>query len=147
MRGPGLLRYLAILGLLPAFAMVFWMAALLASHVPGLLILGVNVHGLSLASYEADWAPRTAPVSLRVLQDAQQDAGGAPGASPSATTPGRIPFVARPTPSQTASPAPTRLPLPAPIPVPTPSPSPAPSLSPVPLPLPLPTVSSLPPVF
>jgi hypothetical protein len=51
-------RYLAILALLPAFALVFWMTALLASNLASLLIVGVNVHGLSLASYAGDAGPR-----------------------------------------------------------------------------------------
>ena len=72
------LRYLAILALFPAFALLFWITALVASNVLGLLTVGVNVHSLSLASYAADSAPRPAPLSFRVLEDAQQDAGGSP---------------------------------------------------------------------
>jgi outer membrane biosynthesis protein TonB len=127
------LRYLAVLGLLPAFAVVFWITSLLASHVPGLLVLGVNVHGLGLATYASESAGRPAPVSLRILTDAQQDAG-----------------VAQPTPSQTASPRPTALPVPAPLPLPTPTlvplptPAPLPVPTPTPIPIPAPTPTPTP---
>jgi outer membrane biosynthesis protein TonB len=153
------LRYLAILGLLPAFAVVFWMTALLASQVPGLSILGVNVHGLGLASYAAGSALRPAPVSLRMLHDAQQDAGARSIASPTPTgkpsptptpvipplpvatpTPTALP-VATPTPIPlpVATPTPTPLPVPTPTPAaaPTPTPTPTPGLQPLPLPVPI----------
>ena len=145
------LRYLAVLGLLPAFAMVFWMTALLASHVPGLLILGVNVHGLSLASYAAGSAPRPAPVSLRILQDSQQDAGGGIGASPLATTRSQAPSptatglpAATPTPLRLPVPTPTPTPLPVPLPTPKPTPPPVATPTPVPVPTPTPTLPPVP---
>ncbi len=143
------LRYLAVLGLLPAFALVFWMTALLASHVPGLAILGVNVHGLSLANYAADSAPRPAAVSLRVGQDAQQDAGGGTGAAQPTTG-----HSASPTPTGLPAPTPTPLllplPTPIPLPLPTPTPTPLPTLTPLatptvgPLPVPTPTPTPTP---
>jgi hypothetical protein len=146
-------RSLAILALLPGFAFVFWMTALLASNVSSLLILGANVHGLSLASYASDAAPRPAPLALRVIEDARQDAGAAATASPIPTAPSAAPSGAvKPTPSvpaPTPSPTPTpTIPLPTPSPVATPTPlptplptlTPLPSLLPSPLPLPLPVV-------
>jgi hypothetical protein len=123
------LRSLAILASLPLFALLFWMTALLVSNVPDLLVVGVNVHGLSLANYAGDSAQRPAPVSLRVLDDAQQDASGASAstvpATPSPIPSGRV----QPTPSHTASPTPSPsptvgLPLPTPSPLPSPTPTP-----------------------
>jgi len=122
------LRSLAILASLPLFALLFWMTALLVSNVPDLLVVGVNVHGLSLASYAGDSAQRPAPVSLRVLGDAQQDASGGAPTAPAA--PGPIPSGrVQPTPNHTASPTPSPsptvgLPLPTPSPLPSPLPSP-----------------------
>ena len=116
------LRYLAILASLPVFALLFWMTALLVSNLPGLLAIGVNVHGLSLASYAGDTALRPAPLSLRVFQDAWQDAGGGPGASLLSGPSNPIaPPPVQPTPSHPASPtpAPSVLPSPLPLPIPT----------------------------
>ena len=151
------LRYLAMLASLPLFALLFWMTALLVSNLPGLLAIGINVHGLSLASYAGDTALRPAPLSLRVFQDAQQDAGGGPGASLLSGLSNPIaPAPVQPTPSHPASPTPapsptpTALPLPTPTPIPLPTPrplptplptaAPAPSVLPSPLPLPIPTL-------
>ena len=157
MNGIRPLGYLAILASLPVFALLFWMTALLVSNLPGLLAIGVNVHGLSLASYAGDTALRPAPLSLRVFQDAQQDAGGGPGASllsglsnpiapgpvpPSASHPASPTPAPSPTPTALPLPTPTPLPLPTPRPLPTPLPTaaPAPSVLPSPLPLPIPTL-------
>ena len=124
------LRPLAILALIPVFGMIFWLTALLASSIPNLLVVGVNVHGLSLATYAGTSTQRVAPLSLRVLEDAQRDATGrgAPGtpATPSATVPARSP---RPTPVATPTPRPTPSPTPG-LPLPTPSPLPSPTPTP-----------------
>src|SRR5438132_11154578 len=68
------LRSLAILALLPLLGVVFWLTAVVASSIPSLLVVDVNVHGLTLATYAGDSAQRVAPLSLRVLDDANQDA-------------------------------------------------------------------------
>ena len=68
------LRSLAILALLPVFGVVFWLTAVVASSIPSLLVVDVNVHGLTLATYAGDSQQRVAPLSLRVLDDANQDA-------------------------------------------------------------------------
>jgi hypothetical protein len=134
------LRYLAILASLPAFALLFWITALLVSNLPGLLAIGINVHGLSLASYAGDSSPRPAPLSLRVLQDAQQDAGGGPGASLLSGLSNPIaPAPVQPTPSHPASPTPAPSPTPTALPLPTPTP-------PLPTPTPAPSLPILPPV-
>ena len=143
-------RHLAILALLPVFAFVFWMTALLASNLAGLLIVSVNVHGLSLASYAGDAGPRPAPLSLRIIEDARQDAGSVaiasrvlttPGAAPSGSGQPPAPSLPTPTPRPTPTSAPT-LPVPTPtLPVPTPTPLPTlPVPTPTPLPLPVPSV-------
>jgi hypothetical protein len=135
------LRYLAILAMFPAFALLFWMTAVLASTLPSLLMVGVNVHGLSLTSYAGDAAPR-APLSLRMFQDAQQDSGGAVASPVPATATPIGSSQGSPTASPTASPKPTPLPTPTPLPLPTPTPLPLPT--PTPLPLPTPTPLPLP---
>ncbi len=55
--------------LLPLFGVLFWIASVGASTIPGLLVLGVNVHGLSLASYAGDPEQHLAPVSQQVVQE------------------------------------------------------------------------------
>ena len=140
------LRYLAMLASLPLFALLFWITAFLLSNLPGLLAIGVNVHGLSLASYAGDTALRPAPLSLRVFQDAQQDAGG-PGASLLSGTPNPIASGSvHPTPSHPASPTPAPSPTPTAVPLstPTPLPLPTPTVLPTPLPTAAPTPSVLP---
>ena len=120
------LRSLAILALLPVFGVVFWLTAVVASSIPSLLVVDVNVHGLTLATYAGDSQQRVAPLSLRVLDDANQDATKAALPAP---TSGR----SLPTPMPTASSSPTPTPLPVPSPLPTPS-SPVPSPTPTPTP-------------
>ena len=63
------LRSLAILALLPIFGMMFWLTAVLTSDIPGPLVVGVNVHGLTLATYAGGSDQRLGPLSLRVLDD------------------------------------------------------------------------------
>jgi outer membrane biosynthesis protein TonB len=137
------LRYLAILAMFPAFALLFWMTAVLTSTLPSLLMVGVNVHGLSLTSYAGDAAPR-APLSLRMFQDAQQDSGGAVASPAPATATPIGSSQGSPTASPTASPKPTPLPTPTPLPLPTPTPLPLPTPTPAPIPVPTPTPTPVP---
>ena len=131
-------RSLAILAALPGFALLFWITALLASNVAGLLVVAVNVHGLSLANYAGGAGPRHAPLALRLIDDARQDAASGVTASRVLAVPGQpTPSLPAPTPRPTPTPVPT-LPVPTPtLPVPTPTPLPTPTL-PVPTPTPTP---------
>jgi len=120
------LRSLAILALLPLLGVVFWLTAVVASSIPSLLVVDVNVHGLTLATYAGDSAQRVAPLSLRVLDDANQDALKPAMPTP---TPGRS--VATPKPAASLSPTPTPRPVPSPLPTPSsPLPLPTPSATP-----------------
>ena len=114
-----LIRRLGALALLPLFGLVFWTAATIASSLPGLIVVAVNVHGLGLASYAGDSGQRPAPLSIQVLQDVQGDANGSRTSAPTAP-PAPTPVA----PSQ--APVPTPLPLPTP-PIPTPMPTPTPA--------------------
>ena len=141
------LRYLAILALFPAFATLFWLTALVTSNIASLLVVGVNVHGLSLTSYARDSGQGHAPLSLRMFQDAQQDSGGA-AASPLDAGAGPIPSSpAQPTPAQLPVPTPAPAPTPTPTPTPVPAPTPTPTPGILPLPRPLPTIAPLPPIL
>jgi hypothetical protein len=75
MKTPRRYRSLAVIATVPALALVFWLTAVIASGLPGLLVVGVNVHGLNLTSFAGDPAQRPAPLSLSVLDDARQDTG------------------------------------------------------------------------
>ncbi len=120
------LRSLAILALLPIFGMVFWLTAVLASDIPGPLVVGVNVHGLTLATYAGGSDQRLGPLSLRVLDDANQDATKASLPSPA---PARS--SATPRPAASSSPTPTARPVPLPLPSPSsPLPGPTPTATP-----------------
>src|SRR2546430_8368804 len=120
------LRSLAILALLPLLGVVFWLTAVVASSIPSLLVVDVNVHGLTVATYAGDSAQRVAPLSLRVLDDANQDALKPAMPTP---TPGRS--VATPKPAASLSPTPTPRPVPSPLPTPSsPLPLPTPSATP-----------------
>src|SRR5207253_5238536 len=110
------LKSLAILALLPMFGLIFWMSAIVASGIPNVLVMAVNVHGLNVTSFAGDSTQRHAPLSLQVLTEPQQDstriAGptSTPGATPPpAATPGRG-SGSRPTPT------PSTTPLPLPVP-------------------------------
>ena len=119
------LKSLAILALLPLFALIFWLSAVVASSIPNVLVMAVNVHGLNLTSLAGDSSQRHAPLSLQVLTDAQQDATRGGASSTPAGIPGRG-AGSRPTP--TPSPSATPLPLPTPtnnVPAPTPAAAPA----------------------
>ena len=104
-------RRLGLLALLPLFALVFWTAATIASSLPGLIVVAVNVHGIGLASYAGDSLQRPAPLSVQVLQDVQGDANASRPSAPTASL--------TPTPHV---PAPTPVPVPTP-PIPTPTPT------------------------
>jgi len=139
-----LARSLGLVAVLPLFGLVFWMAATVASSLPGLTALAVNVHGLGLVSYASDSGPRLAPLSHQLLEDAAGDANGSlagptPAATAAPTPTTRARPTATPTPLPVTTPKPTPVPTPTPLPVPTPTPAPLPSPPPVlPLPVPLP---------
>ena len=116
-----LIRRLGALALLPLFGLVFWTAATIASSLPGLIVVAVNVHGLGLASYAGDSGQRPAPLSIQVLQDVQGDANGSRQAAPTAA-PVPTPVAASHAPTRTPTPVPAPTP---PIPTPTPTPAPA----------------------
>jgi carboxypeptidase family protein len=121
-------RRFALLALLPLFALIFWAAALGASTIPELLVIGVNVHGMNLTSYAGAPVQPRAPLSLQMLEDAQQDATGPTPAAPGpSATAGR-----RPNPTPTPRSSPSSAPSPSPLPLPTPLPLPSPTPTPVP---------------
>jgi hypothetical protein len=109
-------RRLGLLALLPLFGLVFWTAATIASSLPGLIVVAVNVHGIGLASYAGDSLQRPAPLSIQVLQDVQGDASGSRTPAPTASS------AATPV-APSHAPAPTPLPVPT-LPIPTPTPTP-----------------------
>jgi outer membrane biosynthesis protein TonB len=109
------------LALLPLFGLIFWLTAVIASGFPDILVLGVNVHGLNLTSFASDTNQRPAPLSLSVLDDAQQDANTASSPSPAAiTSPSRL-ITPKPTPASVSSPSTTPPPTSTPAPTPTPT--------------------------
>jgi carboxypeptidase family protein len=126
-------KSLAILALLPLFGLIFWMSAIVASSIPNVLVMAVNVHGLNVTSFAGDSTQRHAPLSLQVLADAQQDTTRAVGPSPTPVATSTPSATGRPTgsrPTPTPSPSPTPLPLPVPTPtntIPTPTAMPAPA--------------------
>ena len=119
-------RSLGMLAILFCFGLLFWLTAVVMSGLPNSFDVAVNVHGLNLPAPDSNLRP--APLSLSVLDDAQQDQAAA--ATPSVTPPpqpSRTPVAPRPTPSA-PGPAPTGSGLPLPMPTPIISPSaPAPS--------------------
>jgi hypothetical protein len=149
------LKRLAILAVLPLFGLTFWLSGVVASAVPSLVVIAVNVHGLNLTSLADDSGQRHAPLSLRILADAQQDSTGATAAkaTPAATTgrgsgatrtpsPISVPLpTLRPIPVSTPTPVPTPTPTPTPAPTPKPTPAPTPTPTPTPSPVPLPAPS------
>jgi hypothetical protein len=125
--------------LIPLFGVLFWLVAVAASSIPSLLVLGVNVHGLSLARYAGDPVQHVAPLSQQIVQDLQ---GGSGRLSPTATTAGpssELRTFPPSTPSPTPSPAPT---ISASL-VPTPSTSPLPSILATPTPTPTSTKAAI----
>jgi Carboxypeptidase regulatory-like domain len=126
------------LALVPLFGVLFWITSIAASTIPGLLVLGVNVHGLSLASYAGDPVQHLAPLSQQVVRDLQRGAQGGSGPSPTPTTTAR-PSDPRTSPSSSPSPTPP----PSTSPLPLPSATPLPSILPTPTPTPSPTKAAI----
>ena len=125
-------KSLLLLAVLPLFGLIFWLSAVVASHIPNVLVIAVDVHGLNLPSLAGDSGAPRAPLSLQVLSDALHDSGTGGTSQTSVTTtptptPSR-PAGSRPTPAPSPSATPVPLPLPTPtgiLPTPTPTPSPA----------------------
>lgn len=119
-----------------ALALLFWLTAVMTSPLPRTSVVALNVHGVTFSP--PDTNQRLAPLSLRVLADAQQDAS-TPTPRPSAS-PTSGPVV---TATATApAPAPTPTPRPTIGPTPTPTIGPTPSITPIPLPTPTPSPSA-----
>ena len=117
-------RSLAIVGLVSLFGLLFWFSATLAFNLPKLFVMSVNVHSLTLSGFGDDTRQAVAPLQLRIVEDARQDAnGGASGALAIASTP-------TPTSRPVATPAPASTPTPTPTPSPTPTPTAAPTPTP-----------------
>src|SRR5437868_15473451 len=70
MTGRRWLRSLGLVALLPLFGLLFSLSAVVASSIPNVLVMAVNVHGLSLP-LARDAGPPHAPLSLQVLTAAQ----------------------------------------------------------------------------
>ena len=117
------------LALIPLFGALFWIAAIAASTIPSLLVLGVNVHGLSLASYAGDPVQHVAPLSQRVVQDLQRGVPDGNGPGPAATTSAKP---SDPTGNPSSAPSPTTSPTPLPLPLPSTTPLPTNLPTPVP---------------
>jgi hypothetical protein len=117
---------LAILGLVSMFGLLFWVSATVAFNLPKLFVMGVNVHSLTLSGFGDDTPQAVAPLELRVVEDARQDASavatGPPAIARTATPSSR----AVPTPAPTSTPAPTQTATPTPAPSATPTPTPTP---------------------
>jgi outer membrane biosynthesis protein TonB len=140
-----LVRSLGIVALLPLFGLVFWVAATVASSLPGLVAFGVNVHGLGLVSYADDSSQRLAPLSHQLLEDAAGDANGSPAVPRPTPVATAVPApTGTPRPPSTPTPLPIATPKPTTLPVPTPTPTPLPLPTPTPTPLPLPTPTPVP---
>jgi hypothetical protein len=116
-----LARGLLVLLALASFGLLFWFTAAMVSRMPQLQVVNVNVHGLTLAG-RPDEPQALAPLSLALLDQAQQDAAPATPA----TTPGGSRVVTPPAPKPTTSPSSTPIPLPSPsLPAISPTPTPA----------------------
>lgn len=114
-------RSLGMLAILLGFGLLFWLTAVIMSGLPNSFEVAVNVHGLNLPAPDSNLRP--APLSLSVLNDAQQDQDDI--ATPSVTPtlqPNRTPVAVRPAPSAPA-PTPTGSGSPLPVPAPVISPS------------------------
>jgi hypothetical protein len=136
------LKSLALLALLPLFVLIFWLAGVVASGAPNLLVMAVNVHGLTLTSLADSVSQPHAPISLQLLTDARNDAAGVSGSSlvsaASTAAPAPTPShgagaPATPSPSPSAAPVPLPIPAPTILPKPTPTPTPTPVLPPPPV--------------
>lgn len=140
----GLRRWAIRIGTALGITLGLGMVALVSSTVPALTILSTNVHGLSLADYRVTPLRHFAPLSGRLVRDAQQDqATDGPSPTPSATSGGGPLATTTPSvlPSASATPPP---PLPSLPPLPTPTVPPIPTPTVPPIPTPTPTVPPLP---
>lgn len=119
-------RSLGMLAILLGFGLLFWLTAVVMSSLPNSYVVAVNVHGLNLPAPDSGLRP--APLSLSVLDDADQDQATAvaPAATPIPHS-GRTPIIAPAPSARVPAPSPTGsgLPVPLPSPVITPSASPA----------------------
>ncbi|HEY9288983.1 MAG TPA: carboxypeptidase-like regulatory domain-containing protein [Candidatus Dormibacteraeota bacterium] len=131
------LSLLALLALLPVIAAVFWLTAVATSGLPGIAVFAINVHGLTINDPRSAFRP--APLSLRVLDDAQIDAASATG---NGARSGAATSTTYSTGSDAQSPSPSASSQGAPAPTPTviPLPAPSPTIIPLPTPTPLPTI-------
>jgi hypothetical protein len=120
-------RILTIVGLVSVFGVLFWFSAAVAFNLPKLFVMTVNVHSLTLSGFGDDTRQAVAPLQLRIVEDARQDANGGSGPPAIARTP-------TPTSRPLATPAPPPTPTPTPAPTPTPTPSPTPTTAPTPTP-------------
>ena len=119
-------RSLAIVGLVSLFGLLFWFSAGLAFNLPKLFVMSVNVHSLTLSGFGDDTRQAVAPLQLRIVEDARQDAnGGASGLPAMGGTP-------TPTSRPAATPAPALTPTRTPTPTPTPTPASTPTAAPTP---------------
>ena len=73
MNGPSR-RWVKRGGIAVLVAILFWATASLASETPTIASLGVNVHGLGLADYSVGPGRPLAPLSSRIVNEANQDA-------------------------------------------------------------------------
>ena len=122
-------RSLAIVGLVSLFGLLFWFSATVAFNLPKLFVMPVNVHSLTLSGLGDDTRQAIAPLQLRIVEDARQDANG--GASGLPTIGGTPTPTSRPaaTPAPALTPTPTRTPTPTPTPTPASTPTAAPTPS------------------
>ncbi len=101
-----------------AIALLLLVVGQASANVPPLLVFQADVHGLTIGDYHGD-GQALAPLSQRVIDDANRDVMSTPvsSGSPSSTATPAEPVAASPVPSQ---PLPTTAPTPAPTPTPTP---------------------------
>ena len=126
MKRPRPWRSLAVVGLVSMFGLLFWFSAAVAFNLPKLFVMSVNVHSLTLSGFGDDTRQAVAPLQLRIVEDARQDANG--GAS-------RLPAIGgTPTPTSrpAATPAPALTPTRTPTPTPTPTSAATPTAAPIP---------------
>jgi len=125
MNGPSR-RWVKRGGIAVLVAILFWATASLASETPTIASLGVNVHGLGLADYSVGPGRPLAPLSSRIVNEANQDAQAfnqpAPSnpSAPSADSGLGNGLVSSPSPNSTA-PSTTATATPAPTPTPSPT--------------------------
>jgi hypothetical protein len=120
MSGPSR-RWLARGGITMLVGILFWTTAILASETPIVASLGVNVHGLGLADYTVGPGRPLAPLSNRIVNEANQDARAfnqpepSNSSAPSANSGLGTALVSSPSPTSTV-PSTTATPTATPIP-------------------------------